>query len=416
MTKLFSALALSFLLLQFAGYASAQTETPPGADRTGTVTGQIVNGTEGGKIPGGLALMLHAWDENGETVMLDGVADSAGAFRFDDVPMKDGWVFTAMLAYNDVTFFSEPGEVRLGMKEVTLPVTIYETASDATSVYISQLHTLLDFGPDEVIVNEIYILSNPTDRAIVGGLTLADGKTATLQFTLPAGANKVKFERDDSGSRFIVTPDGFADTGAVLPGEETTQVMLTYTLPYSSGMAISHPVNYPVAAANVMTRADSGVTLTGNGLAEARRRELAPDAVFDVYAVSALVRGESLAVTLAGEPVYRVSEEIRGTMDQAQTLAPNTLASRWGIPVGGGLLGLAMIGLGVWWWRRSSDKKEEDIEQEDWPGTAQSVLNVIAALDEAHERGEVSDEDYQARRAELRTQARAVLQARESAP
>lgn len=414
MTKMFFALALSFLLLPFAGRTSAQTEMPPGADRTGAVTGQIVNGTGGGKIPGGLALMLHAWDESGETVMLDGVADSAGAFRFDEVPMKDGWVFAAMLAYNEVTFFSEPGEVQVGMKEVTLPVTVYETSSDAAPVYISQLHTLLDFGPGEVIVNEIYILSNPTDRAIVGGLTLADGQTATLQFALPAGANKVKFEGDDSGTRFVVTPDGFADTGAVLPGEGTTQVMLAYTLPYSSGMTISRPVNYPVAAANVMMRADSGVALTGNGLAEATKRELAPDAVFDVYAVNPLVSGESLAVTLTGEPVYYASEEMSGTMSQARTLVPNVVANRWGIPVAGGLLGLAMIGFGVWWWRRSSDK-EEDIEQEDWPNTAQSVLNAIAALDDAYERGEVSDEDYQARRAELRAQARAILQAKESA-
>ncbi len=414
MTKLFSALALSFLLLlPFAGRTSAQTEMPPGADRTGAVTGQITNGTDGGKIPNGLALMLHAWDENGETVMLDGVADSAGAFRFDDVPMKDGWVFAAMLVYNDVTFFSEPGEVQLGMTEVTLPVTIYEISSDATPVHISQLHTLLDFSAGEVIVNEIYILSNPTDRAIVGGLTLADGKTATLQFALPAGANKVNFERDDSGARFIVTPDGFADSGAVLPGEETTQVMLTYTLPYSSGMTISHAVNYPVAAANVMMRADSGVALTGNGLAEAARRELAPDAAFDVYAVNPLASGESLAVTLTGEPVYRVSEEMSGTMGQRQTLVPNTLVSRWGIPAAGGLLGLAMIGFGVWWWR-SSDK-EEGVEQENWPSTAQSVLNAIAALDEAYELGEVSDEDYQARRAELRAQARAILQAKGTA-
>ena len=415
MTKMFFALALSFLLLlPFAGRTSAQTEMPPGADRTGTVTGQIVNGTDGGKIPGGFTVMLHAWDENGETVMLDGVADSAGAFRFDDVPMKDGWVFAAMLSYNAVTFFSEPGGIQSGVKEVTPPVTIYEISSDATPVYISQLHTLLDFSAGEVIVNEIYILSNPTDRAIVGGLTLADGKTATLQFALPAGANKVKFESDDSGSRFIVTPGGFADTGAVLPGEGTTQAMLTYTLPYSSGMTISHTVNYPVAAANVMMRADSGVTLTGNGLAEAARRESTPDVVFDIYAASALGPGESLAVTLTGEPVYYVSEEMSGTMGQGQTLVPNTLVSRWGIPASGGLLGLAMIGLGVWWWRRSSDK-EKDFEQEDWPGTAQAVLNAIAALDEAYELGEVSDEDYQARRAELRAQARAILEAKESA-
>ena len=148
MTKLFFALALSFLLwLSFAGRTSAQTEMPPSADRTGTVTGQIVNGTDGGKIPGGHAIMLHAWDENGETVMLDGVADSAGVFRFDEAPMKDGWVFAAMLAYNDVTFFSDGVKVQPGAKEIPLALAIYETSSDASQAWVSQYHTLLDFAP-----------------------------------------------------------------------------------------------------------------------------------------------------------------------------------------------------------------------------------------------------------------------------
>jgi hypothetical protein len=34
-----------------------------------------------------------------------GQADASGAFRFEDVPMQDGWVFAAMLSHRDVTFF-----------------------------------------------------------------------------------------------------------------------------------------------------------------------------------------------------------------------------------------------------------------------------------------------------------------------
>ncbi len=105
MIKFLTALTLSLSLsFSFIARAAAQTEPPP--ERTGTVIGQIANGTMGGEVPGDVAVVLHAWDDNGETVMLDGVADSSGAFRFDEVPMQDGWVFAAMLSYNDVTYFS----------------------------------------------------------------------------------------------------------------------------------------------------------------------------------------------------------------------------------------------------------------------------------------------------------------------
>ena len=413
MNKVLVAVISSLLILQtFVGRISAQSETPSEADRTGTVIGQVTNGTEGGEVPGDLAVMLHAWDEAGETVMLDGVADSSGAFRFETVPMKDGWVFAAMLSYLDVTFYSEGVEVQSGMNEVTLPLTVYETVADATPVYISQLHALLDFTPGEVVVNEIYILSNPTDRAIVGGLTLADGKAATLQFVLPAGANKLKFEGENSGTRFVITPDGFADTGVVLPGEDTAQVMLTYTLPYSSGVAISHAINYPVEATNVMLRADSGVALSGKGLGEATRQEVAPGAVFDIYTGNPLAPGDSLTVTLTGEPTYSAANAMSGTMAESVEPAANTIADRWGISAAGALLGLTMIGFGIWWWRRSVERDEvEDESPAEWWET----LRAIAALDEAHDQGKVSDGEYRTRRAELQAQARVLLQEMEQA-
>jgi hypothetical protein len=416
MTKFLTTLTLvASLFVSIASSASAQTTTPPAGDRTGTVFGQIANGTKGGKVPGDLVMMLHAWDENGETVMLDGKADASGAFRFETAPMKDGWMFAAMLSYNDVTFFSDGVEVQPGAKEIPLALAIYETSSDASLVWVSQYHTLLDFAPGEVIVNEIYILSNPTDRVIVGGLRLAGGSTATLQFALPAGANKVRFEGDDPGTRFILTPDGFADTAAVLPGEEMAQVMLTYTLPYSSGMTISHAINYPVEATNVMLRADSGVTLTGKGLGEATRKEVAPGAVFDIHTGNPLAPGDSLTVTLTGEPTYSAANGMSGAMAESVEPVATTIANRWGIPAAGALLGLAMIGFGIWWWRRPSERMDEVAEHAAWPITAQSVLDAIATLDEAYERGEVSDEDdYRSRRAELRAQARAILQARQS--
>jgi len=166
MTRLLVVLAFSFFVsFSFIPRAVAQSETPP-PSRTGTVFGQIANGTEGGEIPGDLALMLHAWDEQGETVMLDGKADSSGAFRFENVPMQDGWVFAAMLSYHDVTFFSGTAEVQPEIKELALPLIVYETTSDASAVRISQMHVFLDFVSGKLTVGEIYVLSNAGDRAL----------------------------------------------------------------------------------------------------------------------------------------------------------------------------------------------------------------------------------------------------------
>ena len=393
--------------------AAAQSETPP-PSRTGTVLGQIANGTEGGEIPGDLALMLHAWDEKGETVMpaKRGKADASGAFRFENVTMQDGWVFEAMLSYHDVTFFSETAEVQPETKELALPLIVYETTPDASTVRVSQMHVFLDFVPGKLTVGEIYVLSNTGDRAVAGGLALPDGKTATLQFALPAEANEVRFEGQDT-ARFVITPEGFADTGAVLPGEGTAQVMVTYVLPYTSGMTVAHAINQPVDGANVLMRTDAGVTLAGDRLGEPIPRQMQTGETFNIYTAGPLAPGESLAVTLTGEPTYRMADGMSGAATGASAPALSATVNRWAIPIAGGLLGVALIAVGVWWWRRSPKPESEPEERgrvDDWS----SILQTIAALDDEHERGEVPEEAYRSRRAELRARARAILQAQEA--
>lgn len=410
MIKFLTALTLSLSLsFSFIARAAAQTEPPP--ERIGTVIGQIANGTAGGEVPGDVAVVLHAWDDNGETVMLAkrGVADSSGAFRFDDVPMQDGWVFAAMVSVNDVTFFSEPGKVTPETTEIALPLQIYETAADATPVFISQLHTLLEFAQGEVLVTEVYVLSNPTDRAIVGGVKLAKSQIATLQFALPSNANKVSFD-DSSGASFVITPDGFADTDAVLPGENTTKAIVSYSLPYASGASFTHGLNYPVEAVNILLRSDTGVALTGFG--ESKPLDAGTGEAFDLYTAGPLAAGEPLAITLKGEPAYYVSSGKSGTMGESSTLVPNTPANRWGIPAAAAIVGAAMIGFGVWWWRRGGESEEESDAGEPETEWA-NVLRAIAELDDAYEREEMAEEDHRIRRAELRARAKAMLQAKE---
>ena len=414
MTRLLVVLAFSFFVsFSFIPRAAAQSETPP-PSRTGTIFGQIANGTQGGEIPGDLALMLHAWDEQGETVMPAerGKADSSGAFRFENVPMQDSWVFAAMLSYHDVTYFSGTAEVQPEIKELALPLIVYETTSDASAVRISQMHVFLDFVSGKLTVGEIYVLSNTGDRAVVGGLPLPDGKTATLQFTLPAEANEVRFEGEDT-ARFVITPEGFADTGAVLPGEGTAQVVVTYVLPYTSGMMLAHAVNQPVEAMNVLMRADAGVTLAGDALSEPAPRQMQTGETFNIYAAGPLALGESLAVTLTGKPTYRMADGMSGAATGASAPVLSATVKHWAIPIAGGLLGVALIAVGVWWWRRGGKIEAEPegvVRGDDWSG----VLHAIAALDEAHERDEVPEEAYQSRRAELRAQAKAILQAKEA--
>jgi hypothetical protein len=427
MKKLLVALALSFSLSLSFSFARAQdtgpgAATPPAAtpigQRSGTVMGQLLNGTAGGAIPGNLTMMLHAWDDNGETVMLDGTADAGGAFRFEDVPMQDGWVFAAMAGYNDVTFFSEQATVEPGLSELTLPLTVYETTTDASAVRVGQLHLFLDYVGGEVEVSEVYVLANTGDRVVQGTLSLADGRGATLQFALPAGANEVTFQANGDNGRFsMVDETHFADTAPLQPGMGQAKVVVQYTLPYQSGMQLAHAVDYPVDGINIIQRADANVTLAGSDLSGPSTETMEGQS-YSLYGSTAA----GLALTLSGRPNFAAAEAAPGAAAEPGAASATASIERWAVPAAAAVLGLALVAAGVWWLRRSGPAEPHGeapagapAEQANGRADWNALLVSIARLDEAHERGEVPEAEYGERRAALKAQARALLEVDEPA-
>ena len=434
MNRLIAGLALSLFLalpFSFTGVARAQDGPPTQATgpaavaatpaRTGTVTGQLTNGTASGTIPGSLAMMLHARDETGETVMLNGTLDQKGAFRFDNVKMQDGWIFAAMLVYNGVTFFSESVAVTPGSNQISLPLTVYETTTDASAVRIDQLHTFLDYAGGEVAVGEVYLISNASDRVVSDTVDLPDGRKASLEFALPDGASHVSFEANASTADFsMIDAAHFAASTPLQPGSGRSQVIVQYTLPYKSGMEISHPIRYPAVAVNIIERADAGVTVSGPRLAEPKTTTMGDGGKYLVYSLGTVSAPAGLTLSLNGEPNYQASGGGASTAEAAPSGLTAAL-ERAALPIAGGVSGLTLVGLGVWWLRRAGRQATEEEDtgsgppapsagQADWTG----VLQAIALLDAAHERGEVPEADYTEQRTALKAQARAILQAEQT--
>jgi len=89
------------------------------------------------------------------------------------------------------------------------------------------------------------------------------------------------------------------------------------------------------------------------------------------------------------------------------TSSPRPLARE--LLAGGLALGLALIGLGVWWLRRPEEAEGEKDVTAHASLDFQALVAQMAALDEAHARGEIGEEVYRRRRDILRQQARAAL-------
>lgn len=385
--------ALTWLLL-LPVTALAQT---PESGSSITIEGQIVNGTPGATVPPGLPLMLHTYDGRAMSGMTNGVADAEGRFRFEDVAMAPGRSFEVMVVYHDITYFSERIEPQPGQTQLRLPVTIYETTTDAAAVSVEQLHLLLDFTPGTMQVMQLFILSNAGDRTVV-----ARGEQEGLRFRLPSGATEISFENDRDGTRFVRLEGGFMDTAPVVPGQGTLPVLVSYALPYSGQLDLEVPVDYPTTKASILLP-DMGITLSGSGW-NVGQELLLRGRVHQVYNYGhlPLAPGDTLRVTLAGQPELATSAPSDSAAARITVLDDRRLVFTIGVVVS-----LALIGSGgVWWWL---DRRRRAIPvstvHEPQPETLETVLQAIAALDEAYEAGTIDEAEYQKRRAHLRDQA-----------
>lgn len=392
------------LILTFILMPLVHAQTP--LEKTLTIEGRLVNATPGGTVEAGIPLMLHSFDDRQMAAMVNGVTDAEGAFRFEQVEVAEGRTFEVMATVGQTVYFSERFAPSPGQATLELPVTIYDTTTDAGAIRVEQMHTLVDFfSPSLLQIAEIYILSNGGNLTVEEAVTLAGGQTATLRFTLPDGATDLSFEGGQLGQRFVQTGDGFADKSGVPPGSGTSQIVVRYFLPYQSGLRLSRSLAYPIDKLNVIVP-QMGISLASDDLVWASSRQIQDERTVDIFTGAGIRAGQSFSFELTGQPemnVVSVSPEFSTQQPAAQpTIAPKSLFIGLGL-VG---LGLVLLGGGVWWWRRERAKPALATSAES-PET--DLIWAIAELDEAYEAGEISKESYIHRRSTLRAELKALL-------
>lgn len=352
-----------------------------------TVVGKIT-AAEGIAIPNELKVTLVGFDGMNQVYEDQVEVGPDGVYEFTKVEFVSGRAFMATTDYNGLIFSSEVYHSTEGLPEgaIDLPIRYYETTSDLTALRGDRLHVFFDFTRAEFVqVVELFILNNTGDKAIVS----TDSK-GTVAFDLPEGATNLQFQDSTIGERYLQTEKGFADTAAVLPGEGT-QILFAYDLPYSRKADVAITVPIPVDAAVIMMP-EGSVKLTSPQLQSTGTRQV-QGVNLEMFSAANLPAGSVLDLSLSG----RVSS--------AATVQPG---SSTGLLIGGGVLGLVLIGAGIWIWRQKKQGELEEGDLDSSEETSESIMDAIITLDDRFQAGELSEEAYQARRVELKERLTAL--------
>ena len=353
----------------------------PAPEQIGAVRGLIVNGTGGGAVPAGLEVTLHGFDAAGgrfglaATLTVTSQAD--GAFQFEAVPYKAGRQFLLTTQYGGVTYSSDVAAFEAGQAALEMPVHVYETTADASSLRVDRLHMFVDFASaEEVTIGQLYILSNLGDKTIAA----SDGGK-TFELVLPPEAAGVAVRDETEGQDYFRTPNGLADTLPVAPGSGTAQFLVSYSLPYGSKFKFEQETLYPVDAANLLV-SDVDVKLSGDGLTYEGQQEF-EGSPFQSFTHQNLAAGDVLAFEMSGRP------------GSAAAPAGVVVGETTNLAVGIGAVALVLLGAGVWWYRRSQVDADVTMSKEE-------LLQAVAELDDEFEAGNLDEREYEKERRRLK--------------
>lgn len=382
--------------------ALAQTETPP-TEPMGKVMGTVVNQNTGGIVTGVMDVMLHMLDQNFEGAgMLHGQSQADGTFLFSDVPFTAGSWYAVMASYDGVTYFSETIPVDLTTMEVNIDVPVYESTSDLANIQVDQMHVIFDIAEDGLEIREIYSFSNMGERTVKNAYELGtdpqSGTTqfATLEFPLPDDADFIFFKPDDQ-DRFIKLDGGFADTYPILPGTQSSQLMVTYLVPYTDQKEYTYTAPLNITRINFLVPDQTDISLNGTGLTEPQPMNLQNGEAYRVYSHSELLAGQTVSVLVKGKMPEAASSKNNNTL----------------IGIVAAFVGFAVIGAGIWRWRKADDVTEEEdgseMDDESDESTLEDLIAKIARLDEEHDQGKLNSMEYKERRQVLMQRAKRII-------
>jgi hypothetical protein len=357
------------------------------------ISGKVIHDS-GRTLPPALDVTLHIFDRMTETSSRKIQTAGDGTFAFEPVEMVEGRIFIVSVEYDNRVFNSQPsfhpellseGEDFIQPENITLDLHVTDSTTDPSNLTADRMHLFIDFPKEGMMqVVELFLISN-NGTEVVGPPEDGEGG---LVFLLPEGATNLQFDDSSLGEKYIPVGDGFMDTTPILPGQSTHQILFAYDLPYEKKTTLTVPVPLKTGSISVMVPV-GGVKLKSSQLLDGGVRS-SQQMSFQVFNGSDFSASSQLTLNLSG------SSEPDAT---PQKLSVNPIL------FGSGFLVLTLTGiLYYYFWRkeRSAVPATGSYQLSD----KEAIMDAILSLDEQYKSGNLNDQVYQQRRAELKDQLR----------
>lgn len=400
---------------QVLDYLRTFSYTPPWESAfrpgDGLVRGQIVQGsTSGGPITS-LPVTLTAYINFEPAKSFTTIADNAGNFQFDKLSTDPNVVYIAQTTYVSLTYNSPLVQLSPLTTTMAISLPVYETTTDGSAVHISRANWLIDAEPGALRMGMILFFSNPLDRTFIGNPVEGLQTPPTLALPIPPGATDIQFEDGVLGERYQQVGDRLFDTSPVWPGEGTRRLVYSYRLPFSGDSTkVAQGFLYPIADFNLLVAELPNLAVTVDQLT-AQGEQTVQGLKFRLWHGQTLNK-PILTVSLRGLPPAGSPDPRAVTgSDNVDNQPPDAVATTPPlqpiVPLSVGAV-LFVVLAGIFYLPLRKQFTLDRVTT--LTRTRAALVQEIAALDDQHADGQLSDGQWNSTRAPLKAKLLAVAQ------
>lgn len=256
----------------------------------GAITGTVVNGTTDEPVPD-LEVTLHMLTQQAELGTATATTDADGAFSFaEPATGTEGYQVTATF---DGVEYQSPSVGYTAGQPATTTLNVYDTTSDPADVVQSSWVVWVDREGDGAAIQHTLEWSNGGDTAYIGDETAPDGSPIVTQIPLEPGAANPQFLGLYLDTPGQIRGSTYVNPAPLVPG--TSTATLRYTVPELTALTL--PVTFPTSSLQLFVPV--GVTVTSDALSNAG--QITQDGVdYQAFTATDLRAGATVEVTLEG--------------------------------------------------------------------------------------------------------------------
>ena len=229
----------------------------------GVIDGIVINATRHQIPMGGTEVALRVRVDGQFVGVARTTSQPDGRFRFENLPTDGAGPYLSGANQDDVHFPGPRVWLTAEQPHAQVTVTVFEAVSEPNPLVIQRQDIVVRPEPGILTVTESILIDNPSSRCYVGRAPHDGGTPVTLRLAIPADFDRVTFDKEALGRRFVLV-DGRLVTGIPWPPGKR-ELVFSYVIANEKRHCVwERPIDLPCSHVSLRVQTNNPANIVCN--------------------------------------------------------------------------------------------------------------------------------------------------------